>query len=131
MALSYVIDHADQRVIVRMAGTFSNQEIDACYARLFADAQFVPGFDLLLDLRAPQVAPSAQEIRDRAKRSGAHKSCFSGRVAMVFPLANAAYGMGRMYSVFALEQGLTVEAFIDIREAEAWLMAGRRRPQEA
>lgn len=85
MALSYVIDHADQRVIVRMAGTFSNQEIDACYARLFADAQFVPGFDLLLDLRAPQVAPSAQEIRDRAKRSGAHKSCFSGRVAMVFP----------------------------------------------
>lgn len=95
-----------------------------------ADPAFVPGFDLLMDLRATDDHPSAVDLRERARRSGGLVGRFSGRVAQVFVTNDAQYGMARMYSVFAQEFGITAEQFVSFEAADLWLKSFRIPPRQ-
>jgi hypothetical protein len=130
MPVSYRIDHAAQRVVLTVTGRMDNDVINATYAQLFADADFVPGYDLLVDLSASQGAGSAIQMRERARRSGALKHLMSGRVALVCLTNDAHFGMARMYTVFAQEFGITAEAFTAWDAADHWLRThpGRAKP---
>lgn len=127
MTISYRIDDIGKRIIFTYSDPCISEEIDQCYERIFADAKYTPGFDKLFDLRAPHAAPNATNLRNRAERSGAIKDRFSGRTALVFSENNAAYGMGRMYSVFAEQKGMEVRVFTDLGVAETWLDSERGR----
>jgi hypothetical protein len=130
MAVTYHFDHAVRRVILTVNGPMDNDEINACYAQLFADKAFVPGYDLLIDLSSTQGTASVIQLRERARRSGALKHLTSGRVALVCVTNDAQFGMARMYTVFALEFGITAEAFTSREAADRWLLgqAGRAAP---
>ncbi len=106
MAVAYRIDHQAHRVIFQVTGSMDNEAINACYAQLFADKAFVPGLDLLVDLRAAEGHPTAIQQRERARRSGAMKHLLSGRVALLCATNDVHFGMARMYSVFAQEFGI-------------------------
>ena len=121
MGVSYSIDRAAHRVVLVLTGPMVNDEIDACYATIFADKDFVPGLDLLVDLRGSDDHPTAVQMRERARRSSTLTKRFSGRVAQLFTTNGVQYGMGRMYSVFALEFGITAEAFTSLSDADQWL----------
>jgi hypothetical protein len=128
MAVAYRIDLAAHRVIFMVTGTMDNDAVNACYAQLFADKAFVPGLDLLVDLRAAEGHPTAIQQRERARRSGAMKHLMSGRVALLCATNDVHFGMARMYSVFAQEFGIIAEVFTSLEKAEQWLLAGRNRP---
>jgi hypothetical protein len=128
MPITYRIDRAAHRVVLALSGAMVNQEIDACYGRLFLDPDYIAGLDLLVDLRASDDMPSAIDIRERARRAGALKGRFSGRVAQVFATNGVQYGMGRMYSVFAQEFGIISDAFTSLEEADQWLKDARATP---
>lgn len=105
-----------------------NDVIDACYAHLFADTDFKPGYDVLIDLKDAQGSPRADQIRERARRSSTLKPLLSGRIAMVCANHDVHFGMGRMYAVFAQEFGITAKVFTSMEEAEQWLEEERSRP---
>jgi hypothetical protein len=128
MAVVYRIDSAAQRVIFNVTGSMDNDAINACYVQLFADKAFVPGLDLLIDLREAEGHPTAIQQRERARRSGAMKHLLSGRVALLCATNDVHFGMARMYTVFAQEFGIIAEVFTALEDADQWLAAARRRP---
>jgi hypothetical protein len=128
MAVAYRIDLAAHRVIFLVTGTMDNDAVNASYAQLFSDKAFVPGLDLLVDLRSAEGHPTAIQQRERARRSGAMKHLMSGRVALLCATNDVHFGMARMYSVFAQEFGIIAEVFTSLEKAEQWLLAGRNRP---
>lgn len=101
MTVDYRIEHAAQRVVFMVTESMNNDAINACYARLFADKDFDPGFDLLIDIRSASGHPSVIQQRERARRSGSMKHLMSGRVELLCATNDAHFGMARMYCVFA------------------------------
>jgi hypothetical protein len=123
MAADYRIDAARRRVTLIITGAYAIDEVEGCYARLFADPAFRPGFDLLIDGRASQGTPATMDLRARARRAGELKARFSGRIALVAAAPDIVYALARMYAVFAEEHGVAAQVFTALAEAERWLDA--------
>jgi hypothetical protein len=127
MTVVYRIDRTAHRVVLTVTRRLVNDEVDQCYAQLFVDPQFVPGLDLLIDLRGSEDLPTADVIRERAQRSKRLLGPFSGRVAQLFATNGVQFGMGRMYAVLAEAEGITAGTFTSLAEADQWLLAARAR----
>jgi hypothetical protein len=133
MGADYHIDAVRQRVTLLISGGYAIDEVEACYARLFADPAFRPGYDLLIDGRASSGSPPTVDLRARARRAGELKERFSGRIALVAAAPDIVYALARMYAVFAEEHGVAAQVFTAVVEAEGWLDGlraadGRGRP---
>src|SRR5208282_4190309 len=117
MAADYRIDDARRRVTLVLSGSYASDEVEGCYARLFADPLFRPGFDLLIDGRSSRGTPATIELRARARRAGELKGRFSGRIALVAAApADIVYALARMYAVYAEEHGVAAQVFTALHE---------------
>jgi hypothetical protein len=123
MPVDYRIDAARRRVTLIISGAYAIDEVEGCYARLFADPGFRPGFDLLIDGRASRGTPATMDLRARARRAGELKARFSGRIALVAAAPDIVYALARMYAVYAEEHGVAAQVFTALAEAERWLDA--------
>jgi hypothetical protein len=123
MAVEYRIDAVRRRVTLVISGSYAIDEVEGCYARLFADALFCPGCDLLIDGRTATGTPATMDLRARARRAGELKGRFSGRIALVAAAPDIVYALARMYAVFAEEHGVAARVFTVLAEAERWLEA--------
>lgn len=123
MAADYRIEAARRRVTLVISGSYAIDEVEGCYARLFADPLFRPGFDLLIDGRGAHGTPATMDLRARARRAGELKGRFSGRIALVAAAPDIVYALARMYAVYAEEHGVAAQVFTALAEAERWLEA--------
>jgi hypothetical protein len=121
MAVDYHIDSARRRVTLVISGSYAIDEVEGCYARLFADALFRPGYDLLIDGRTATGTPATMDLRARARRASELKGRFSGRIALVAAAPDIVYALARMYAVYAEEHGVAAQVFTALAEAERWL----------
>ncbi len=125
MAAEYRIDEAARRVSLVLTGSYAIAEVEACYARLFADPHFRPGCDLLIDGRGAGGTPPTMDLRARARRAGELKGRFSGRIALVSAAPDVVYALARMYAVYAEEHGVVAKVFTRMADAELWLSSPR------
>lgn len=118
MPATYTIDPTRRLVIVRAYGDLTGEELVAYYARLKRDPAFDPSFRQLSDFREVThiSAPAATVAVVAAGKTFAPGT----RRAIVAP-SNAAYGVARMFGIYAEAAGQVVEAFRDLPAAEAWL----------
>jgi hypothetical protein len=121
MAADYRIDDPRRRVTLVLTGSYAIEEVEGCYARLFADPHFRSGFDLLIDGRASSGTPATMDLRARARRAGELKGRFSGRIALVAAAPDIVYALARMYAVYAEDHGVAAQVFTVLGEAERWL----------
>ncbi|HZR97022.1 MAG TPA: hypothetical protein VFA56_15105 [Gaiellaceae bacterium] len=122
------IDIVDGTVVVSTFGTADT----AAFGRLLDDVldhpSFEPGMPLLFDhselavggLTPYDVRGIAESLLAREKQLGA------GRKAMVAP-SDAAYGLARMFAVYAETERLRLQAFRDRASAATWLAAASER----
>jgi hypothetical protein len=123
MAADYRIDAARRRVTLIISGSYAIDEVEGCYARLFADALFRPGFDLLIDGRTASGTPATMDLRARARRAGELKERFSGRIALVAAAPDIVYAL--VFTALAeAERGLDAPHAGDARRAPTRIEEG-------
>ena len=123
MPIRYTIHHDLGLVVTYFSGRVSDGEFIDLYRALLNDEDYVPGTDELADLRdVESLNLSALALRrveelteERYAGTGA-----SFRTAIVAP-RDQAYGIGRMYEVFAEEDPENVRVCRDIEDALEWL----------
>jgi hypothetical protein len=115
---TYHIDRTRQLVLSRAWGVLSNEDLEDHYAWMTADPAFDPEFRQLADLR--EVTELALNSSNIAR--AATKPAFDAQARRAI-VANSdiAFGLSRMYAIYAEGRGQTVEVFRTIEEAEAWL----------
>ena len=118
MPITYVIDPLRRLVRSRAWGTFTDADFRAYKVRLAADPAFDPSYQQLGDLReVTRVELSSVVVADVAMHL-----CFSPRARRALVAREpCAYGVARMYELYAEAAGQQVRVFTDVDTAEAWL----------
>jgi hypothetical protein len=124
MPLAYDIDTTSRIVLL----TCGNTSLDAwrrCMREVLADPQFRSGSGFLVDCRTATLAPEIADVRGVVDFLSAHSPALGRSRWAVVVEQPAGYGMARMASIRADAAGLELQAFENIEEARAWLLAER------
>ena len=110
-------------VITYFTGRVSDEEFVDLYRRMLNDEEYVPGTDELADLRDVESlnlsALALRRVEELTEERYAGTDA-SFRTAIVAP-RDQAYGIGRMYEVFAEEGPENVRVCRDMEDALEWL----------
>ena len=118
MPASYEIDPDRRLVTCRVWGVLTGPELIAHYHALRADPAFDSGYRQLADLtEARQLTATADELRAAATMNAFAPGA---RRAIIAP-TDIAYGMARMFAVFAEGDEQQIEVFRDARGATDWV----------
>ena len=118
MPQSHQIDTARRIVVSRAWGGLSTVDFLAHFQAVGADPPFDPTFAQLVDLRDVTVFTlDTGTIREKAARSLFQPGV---RRAIVAP-SDIAFGLARMFGMYAASASQTVSVFRTIDEAERWL----------
>ncbi len=123
MPISYRI-HADLGLLVtRYVEVVTNDELVEVYRSILSGSEFRHGFNELADLQEiTEFKVTADGMR--------HVSALVGRFyegrsestrTAIITTTRLVYGMGRMYSAYAVPDKENVEVFKDVNEAMRWL----------
>lgn len=114
---------AEPIITVRLAGSYSTQELKATILRSLGDPSCPDDPRLLFDQRETTSLRerTVEDVRYMADFLAREGGAFGNRLAMVTSDA-LGFGMMRMASVFAESGGLTARVFTDVAEAESWLL---------
>lgn len=123
MAVDYTI-HPDLRIVVtRFVDVVTDDEFVGLYRDVFADSDYALGTNELADLReVTSLDVSARALRrvESITRERYGQSSEKFRSAVLAPRDHA-YGIGRMYEVFAEEGPENVRVCREVEEALEWL----------
>uniref|UniRef100_A0A832I2W3 STAS/SEC14 domain-containing protein n=1 Tax=Eiseniibacteriota bacterium TaxID=2212470 RepID=A0A832I2W3_UNCEI len=120
MPLSYV---ARGRVVeVLLAGDYQEDEVSDLARRVRADPALPPSFDLLIDARASNRAPTVAELEMRVATLAALRDRLTGRIAMVVS-DDLRFGLARLLEAHLEPFGMDARAFRSVESARAWLEA--------
>jgi hypothetical protein len=82
----------------------------------------MPGTSLLLDVRQSEVNPSSDEVQFRAQwMASLRAKGLSSRCAVVVSPRIYQFGVAMMARTYLEFQGMTLEIFADVHEAQRWL----------
>lgn len=107
---------------IRVEPPYSAVEIEEELRRFVASPSFRPGLDTLVVVRGSQNTP-AREIRRYATMLGQIGAAIGRRISICTD-NDLAYGLSRMFAVFASPAGYEVAVFRDPAAAERWLLEG-------
>jgi hypothetical protein len=120
MAYKYEIDKRMVMVRLNSVGPSDFAEWEETMRTLVRDPAFMPGMPVLFDIRLETTLPPPGESGRLA--DGWRRFVPGSSIAIVAPPGGAAYGVVRQVSARSNGQ---VEAFTEIRDAEAWLQRHR------
>ncbi len=116
--MSYAMDPESRMVRCRAWGTLSNEDLRDHYAKMAADPQFAPGYCQLGDLSGVvALTADSATIAEVASRPVFDAEA---RRAIIAP-SDAAYGVSRMFAIYAERAGQDVRVFRGAPEAEQWV----------
>jgi hypothetical protein len=118
MSMSYSIDPARRLVLTRVRGIVSTSDMQDLTNRMLADPRFDPEYRGLADLA--EVTEVTIDARAMAETAAMPLYQPGTRRALVAP-SDIAFGMARMFAVYAERSGQEVRVFRDLAEAERWL----------
>ena len=118
MPTSYNIDSTRNLVCSRGWGVLTTEDLYEHYAKMLADPRFDPGFRQLADLR--EVTALTIDATAIAQSAAVPTFDSHARRAIVAS-SDIAYGMSRMFSLYAESSGQTVQVFRTMEEANEWL----------
>jgi hypothetical protein len=114
----------DKILVVTIVGGGGDQSAEAIVEAM-SDPRFTPGTAVLFDIRQATDEPSSAEINRRAQRlSALCAKGLSSRCALVIGTASDHVGRAGMATVHLDKQGMELQIFTNIRDAQRWL-AGR------
>jgi hypothetical protein len=120
MSITYCID--DKLVVVSVHGFNTFEDVANVFVEIIGDPAFNPVKGILFDARDTAYGPPTEELEALANHIGKLKIQFQGRWAVVAHSNSLVYGLSRMFSYLAQQQGLRIESFSDYDEARAWLL---------
>ena len=121
MAFSFEIDTERRVVLFTGAEVFSTEDMLTCVEQVASHPDFRPDFDHLVDMRAvTDFAPSAEDVKTRAKRDHEGKVLNASRIAIVSS-SDIVFGMSRMYETLMDDASVTVRTFKEMESAKSWL----------
>ncbi|MCA9506048.1 MAG: hypothetical protein KC616_23360 [Myxococcales bacterium] len=121
MPIHMHLDEERRRVLFRLEGDFTLDEIFEVIDRAVLDPRFQPGFSVLTDHLAvgePLTPPQARRMVDHL--IGLESRLGGSRWAVVTKRP-ASFGMMRMVGALASRVPVEVQIFGSLSEAEAWL----------
>lgn len=105
---------------VRVEPPYTAVEIEENLRQLVASRGYQPGSDVLVEVRGSQNTPAGQ-IRRYATLLPQLAAEIGNRIAICTD-TDLAYGLSRMFAVFAAPAGYEVTVFRDTTAARAWLL---------
>lgn len=121
MPIERRVDVERRRVVAKVSGKVTLDEIIEAIDSSLQDPLFEPGFDVYSDhvgidrvISTPQARALAAHLKSRAAQ-------VAGARWAVVTRTRASYGMIRMISAYAEQVPMEVRAFETHAEAEAWL----------
>lgn len=118
MPMSYTIDPQSRMVRCRAWGTLSNEDLRDHYQQLVADPEFTPGYCQLGDLSGVEaLTADSATIAEVASRRVFDADA---RRAIIAP-SDSAFGVSRMFAIYAERAGQDVRVFRGAHEAEQWV----------
>ena len=126
MPLALEFDDSTRTATIRASGRVTFDEGDELLHALREDPRCCGQWQILCDTTFMEAAPSAAELRVLALQMKPLRDRGMGACAVV--AGNSfAYGIARMFSVFAEFVGIHVGAFRDEESGRAWLEQERAR----
>lgn len=116
--MSYSIDQESRMVRCRAWGTLTNEDLRDHYQQLAADPEFTPAYSQIGDLTGVvALTADSATIAEVASRR-----VFNAEVrrAIIAP-SDSAYGVSRMFAIYAERAGQDVQVFRDADAAERWV----------
>ena len=123
MPIRYTLHNDLGLVVTHFTGRVSDGEFIDLYRAMFNDPAYVPGTNELADLRGVETlnlsALALRRVEELTEERYAGTDA-GFRTAIVAP-RDQAYGIGRMYEVFAEEGPENVRVCRDVEDALEWL----------
>ena len=89
---------------------------------MFAEAEWVNGFNILCDYREiTEFNLSNEDIQKVATQDKAHEPIFDKSKCAIVTTSDLVFGLSRMWEIFSHNTNLTTMVFRDIHEAIGWL----------
>ena len=121
MPIHMQLDEIRRRVLFRIEGDLSMDEVFSVIDRALLDPRFRPGFSILTDHLAIGEPLTAQQARELVEHLTRHDGLLAGARWGVVTKRPASFGMMRMVSAFASRVPIDVRIFDTLAEAESWL----------
>jgi hypothetical protein len=122
----------DKVLVVTIVGCGGEQSAEVVVEAM-SDPRFTPGTAVLFDIRQATDEPSSAELNRRARRlSSLCALGLSSRCAVVIGTARHHVGRAGLASIHLDTQGMELQIFTNIRDAQRWLAStgglDRERP---
>jgi hypothetical protein len=115
----------DHIIVITMIDQ-GHEDPRAAILEAIADPQFTPGTSLLLDVRLSMENSASEKVRARAHWLSTLRSRgISSRCAVVVAPRVYQFGLARMAGIYLELEGMCLEIFQDMGEAERWLSSAR------
>ena len=123
MPIRYVIARQDRRFSVVFWGVVTTRDLLGALGRLYAESDFNPEFDGLIDLRALRSFPTEDEIESVARQLSARLGLLGRARARRALVADTplALRVARMYEIILRDADLELEITPTIGDALSWL----------
>ena len=104
-------------------GDMTRDEVISIITQVYGDPAFRSPWHSMWDLSGARPMFTADELREVAAYVRAHRPVDAGRIAIV-ATEDLAFGMSRMYEVFASDLKVETRVFRDSELARQWLLEG-------
>jgi len=120
MPIEISLDADRQRVVARIYGRVTLEEIREAAGGVFGDPAMRPGFKVLSDHIGIEEALTTEAVHGLAGFLDANRPILRGVRWAVVTSRQASFGMMRMLAAYA-ESAVSIRVFLDPAEAEVWL----------
>jgi hypothetical protein len=121
MPVHQEVDAARGRVIAKVYGEVTLEQMIATIDASVRDPAFRPGFDVLSDHLGIEKVITTQQLKGVVNHLRSLSQYMSGSRWAIVTRDPASYGMMRMLSVYAEEIPMDVRVFKSMDQAEEWL----------
>jgi len=128
MPITYQIDSEKGLIHTRCVGDVTLTDVVGHFRTLERDPECPGRLDVLLDLSEMTSVPKSEEMRAASYEVSSVRSTVRFDHCAVVAVADAIFGMARMFAVFAEPWFAEILVFRERHEAEAWLSSRREQP---
>lgn len=126
MAVTYQINHAQQRVYTRCVGEVRLEQVLEHFAILSADPECPEWLDVLLDLSDMNTLPTSAELNRVSTEIARVLPRVRFRYCAIIATSEALFGMSRMFEVFSEKYFAATRVFRTADEGLTWLDSSAR-----
>jgi len=122
MPILYKIVPDKNFAYVKASRKVTVDEIMTAGARMFAEAEWANGFNILCDYReTTEFNLSNEDIQRVVAQDKAHEPNFDKSKSAIVATSDLVFGLSRMWEILSENTNLTTMVFRDIHKAIAWL----------